>query len=114
MPDESKRVNQDEIEELLRQSQQASGEGGSTAGIAPPVDDIAAAVGSSVNNPGAINQSDIDSLLNQAQAALASAEEPLPELPPGVQPFEFKNLAGAAASKEPATLDLIRDVQLDL
>ena len=56
----------------------------------------------------------IDSLLNQAQAALAGIDEPLPSLPPGVTPFEFKNLAGTAALNDAAPLDLLRDVQLDL
>ena len=56
----------------------------------------------------------IDSLLNQAQEALAGIDEPLPPLPPGVTPFEFKNLAGAGAASDAAPLDLLRDVQLDL
>ena len=111
MPDESKRVNQDEIEELLRQAETS---GGVASPPTPPSDDFASVLGAGPQDPNAINQSDIDSLLVQAQAALASAEEPLAELPPGVRPFEFKNLAGSGAAREPAALDLIRDVQLDL
>jgi flagellar motor switch protein FliN/FliY len=60
------------------------------------------------------NAANIDSLLNQAQEALAGIDEPLPPLPPGVTPFEFKNLAGTSAVNDPAPLDLLRDVQLDL
>jgi flagellar motor switch protein FliN len=56
----------------------------------------------------------VDSLLDQAQAALAGIDEPAAPLPPGVKPFEFANLAGAAPVNEPASLDLLRDVQLDL
>ena len=56
----------------------------------------------------------VDSLLDQAQAALAGLDEPASSLPPGVTPFEFKNLSGAAAANVSASLDLLRDVQLDL
>jgi flagellar motor switch protein FliN/FliY len=52
--------------------------------------------------------------LDDAQSALASLEEPAAPLPPGVSPFEFKDLAGAAPANETAGLDLLRDVQLDL
>jgi len=63
---------------------------------------------------GAIDQGSIDALLNQAQSALASIDEPASALPAGVTPFEFKDLQGAAAANETASLDLLRDVQLDL
>jgi flagellar motor switch protein FliN/FliY len=66
--------------------------------------------------PGAaakVDQASIDALLNQAQQALSSMEEPAP-LPPGMKPFEFKSFEGASASNQPAPLDLLRDVQLDL
>jgi flagellar motor switch protein FliN/FliY len=63
---------------------------------------------------GAIEQSDVDALLNQAQEALSSLDEPASELPPGVRPFELKDLAGMPGSAEPSTLELVRDVELDL
>lgn len=63
---------------------------------------------------GAVEQSDVDALLNQAQEALSSIDEPAGQLPPGVQPFELKDLNGAAGASESATLDLVRDVELDL
>lgn len=63
---------------------------------------------------GAVDQGSIDALLNQAQSALSSIDEPAAALPPGVTPFEFKNLAGANAANESASLDMLRDVQLDL
>jgi flagellar motor switch protein FliN len=56
----------------------------------------------------------VDSLLDQAQAALAGIDEPAAPLPPGVTPFEFQNLAGPTPANEQASLDLLRDVQLDL
>ena len=64
--------------------------------------------------PAAVDQDTIDSLLNQAQAALSSLDEPVAQLPPGVTPFEFKNLAGTPPANQTASLDLLRDVQLDL
>jgi len=61
-----------------------------------------------------VNQDSIDSLLNEAQKALSSLDEPVAQLPPGITPFEFKNLAGMTPANETASLDLLRDVQLDL
>jgi flagellar motor switch protein FliN/FliY len=111
---DSEQVNQDEIEKLLRQSQQASESLAASPATAPVSGGAAAAVAPSSAESELVDQSDIDSLLNQAQAALSSLEERPAELPAGVQPFEFKDLAASAASNEPATLDLVRDVQLDL
>ena len=56
----------------------------------------------------------IESLLEQAQSHLASLDEPTAQLPPGAKPFELKDLFGAAPANEQASLDLLRDVQLDL
>jgi flagellar motor switch protein FliN/FliY len=61
-----------------------------------------------------VNPASVDSLLDQAQAALARIDEPAAPLPPGVKPFEYANLAGAKPVNERASLDLLRDVQLDL
>jgi flagellar motor switch protein FliN/FliY len=66
------------------------------------------------DTPSADDQSNIDSLLNQAQTALSSIDEPAATLPAGVKPFQFKDLAGTTAVNETASLDLLRDVQLDL
>jgi flagellar motor switch protein FliN/FliY len=56
----------------------------------------------------------IESLLNEAQSALSSLDEAAAPLPAGVKPFELKDLFGAAPANEQASLDLLRDVQLDL
>jgi flagellar motor switch protein FliN/FliY len=74
------------------------------AAPAPPADQAA----------GAVQQSDVDTLLNQAQEALSSLDESAAPLPPGVRPFELKDLAGLPGAAEAATLDLVRDVELDL
>jgi flagellar motor switch protein FliN/FliY len=94
MPDESKPTAQNE-DELLT--------------AAPPA-------GAGATATGAAHQVDpqrVESLLDDAQQALSALDPPAP-LPPGVQPFEFKDLAGTAAANEMASLDLLRDVQLDL
>jgi flagellar motor switch protein FliN len=60
-------------------------------------------------------QGDVEYLLRQAELALASVEDPI-GLPSGVniKPFQLKDFAGAPASKEVATLALVRDVELDV
>ncbi len=60
-----------------------------------------------------VSQTDLELLLSQAEAAIASIDEPT-ELPPGVAPFAFNDFGGTPASTESATLELVRDVQLDL
>src|SRR3954451_7751119 len=91
MADESHQVSQDEVEQMLAAA------GGGPAAAASSAD-----------------RSSVDSLLDQAQAHLASLDEASAALPPGVKPFELKDLFGAAPANEQASLDLLRDVQLDL
>jgi flagellar motor switch protein FliN/FliY len=76
-------------------------------------DEVARLLAEAQGDAGAVDQSSIDSLLNQAQSALSSIDEPT-QLPPGVSPFEFKDLNATSAANEAASLDLLRDVQLDL
>ncbi len=58
---------------------------------------------------------DIEFLLRQAEEALASVNNPVNPMPaPPVTPFKLQDFAGAPASTEAATLDLIRDVELNL
>jgi flagellar motor switch protein FliN/FliY len=87
-------------------------------GSAPPVKPPAPKPAPQTPHPRAdsgIAQSDLESLLHRAEEALASLDEKAAEpAPPGVTPFRFEDLAGTAASTESATLDLIRDVELDL
>ena len=59
-------------------------------------------------------QGDIELLLHQAERALASIDQPAGAAPHGVRPFELQNFSGAPPSSEVATLELIRDVELDL
>ena len=61
-----------------------------------------------------VNHGDMEFLLNQAEQALASVSGQSSETPPGFNAFEFKEFGGVTASTEIATLDLVRDVELDL
>jgi flagellar motor switch protein FliN/FliY len=60
-------------------------------------------------------QGDVEYLLRQAEMALASVDDPL-ALPAdlNIKPFQLKDFSGAPASKEVATLALVRDVELDV
>jgi flagellar motor switch protein FliN/FliY len=107
MADASEPMGQDEIEQLLRQSQ---GGAPSASGQAP-----ASASKSSAGAPASgVSQDDIELLLRKAEQALSSIDEPAGDLPPGVQSFRFADFSGAAANSESATLELMRDVELDL
>jgi flagellar motor switch protein FliN/FliY len=57
---------------------------------------------------------DVQFLLAQAQQAIASVEQPAEPNLAGLAPFELKDLAGAPATGEKATLELLKDVDLDL
>jgi flagellar motor switch protein FliN/FliY len=124
MADESDRVNPDDIEQLLRQA---------NAGDAAPVDQTdvdallasaqaTAAKPSAANRPAAgyegVSQDDIELLLNKAEEALASIDstgkEAMQALPVGMRTFEFEKFRGSSANSESATLELMRDVQLDM
>lgn len=143
-------LGQDEIERLLAEAQQASGEpappppsppteekqppgqtvakgatldqseldamlagASAEASQAPPEAPAGPAAGRSDSTSDTVSQNDIELLLSQAEQAIASIETPV-ELPPGVQPFQLDDFGGSPASTEAATLELVRDVQLDL
>jgi flagellar motor switch protein FliN/FliY len=119
----------DEIEALLKQNESGSSARSAAAGPAPPL----AASAPSAKRPtrafgasgqqtsggeprsGHIAQGDIDFLLNQAEQALASVQNPgHDDLAASAVPFRLTDFTGAAPTTENATLDLIRDVDLDL
>lgn len=110
--DGDKMLNQGDIEKLLGQ-----------AGKAPPASQAeqkqkpqqsASASGQFMAGEGDMPQEDLDYLLDQAQEALESIDSNEPELPQGVSAFRLEEFPGAPPSNESATLDLIRDVELDL
>jgi flagellar motor switch protein FliN len=127
MADESEQIGQNEIEELLR----AANKGAPAApvvkapaeemGLGPA--EIEALLGGGVataTRPAEtslseiISSNDIELLLKKAEDAIASIDQPSDHLPPGITPFSLPSFSGAAANSEAATLELVRDVQLDL
>jgi flagellar motor switch protein FliN/FliY len=107
--DASPALSQGDIEALLSAGQTA-------AAPRPP-----AATAAATNAPAAhdfdspLPAGDIELLLSHAERALASAQQsPATELPPGANPFKFDDFGGAPASTEAATIELLRDVELDL
>ncbi len=99
-------LGQDEIEALLKQGAAPKSKPASaTPPRATPTGDVRSSSG--------VAPADVDFLFDQAEQALASVASNQP-LPPGVAPFKLVDFAGASASSENATLDLLRDVELDL
>jgi flagellar motor switch protein FliN/FliY len=116
-------LGQDEIEALLKQNaaaqpDRASAGQGSVA-AAPAAARAARAANPSSSggdaSAGRIAQGDIDFLLSQAEQALASVQNPPRDASAdSAVPFRLADFAGASPTTENATLDLIRDVDLDL
>src|SRR4051794_40072687 len=135
MADESPSLKQGDIEELLRQAQMASGLVPDAAASQPsgaiPSNTAAAALQSSAaeavaaetaaatatlesprpasassTRPGQNIGDDVQFLLAQAEQAIASVEQPSESTLAGLAPFELKDLAGAPASGDKATLEL--------
>jgi flagellar motor switch protein FliN/FliY len=123
MAGESDIIGQAEIEALLQQAQNAS----QPAGSGPPGEQFSTAARESSRASTATREPERDSghktassasddiqfLLDQAEAAIASVNQPNPS-PAGLMPYPLTDLVGAPASQERATLDLLRDVELDL
>jgi flagellar motor switch protein FliN/FliY len=135
MADGSEQIGQDEIEELLRQAKSAgtatTGSSESPSSGRDSLADAEAEVGLTQNDIEALlqkealgggphsaassgAQSDIELLLNHAQAALDSVAAEHDALPAGVKSFSWADFSGTPPSSEAATLDLLRDVELNL
>src|SRR5690606_27740983 len=119
MSDGPEQITQDEIEALLRQTQGLSPpEPADTAARAGETSSGSSSRESGVSSPrpakleGASN--DIEFLLRQAEEALASVQSPSDATPPGAAPFHWREFSGTPASTEKATLELLRDVELEL
>lgn len=99
---ESQVLPQHEIEALLGQQARAA---------APPPPRPAAKAPAATSS--GVAPRDIELLLHQAEQALASIDAADPP-PPHVAPFRLEDFSGAPANAESATLELIRDVELEL
>ncbi len=104
-PDSDRVLGQDAIEQLLAQSQPAA----KKPSPAAPAKPAAAAI-----EREGIASGDIEYLLDQAEQALASVDRPRHDTPPGLSPLQLPELRGGSSGTAPATLELIRDVELDL
>ena len=123
MTGQPEKIGQEEMDNLLRAAQRQTGAptdvtGSDSAGSDPaaPLAEAPTAVRSSVVAPANENvqQSDIDALLQQAQNALDSVDQPQLSSKDVIEPFQFTSLSGAAASTGRASLELVRDVELNL
>ncbi len=102
-------LGQDEIEALMSGGTPASAPAAApTATEAPPSQAAPAAARAT----GAGN--DVELLLDRAQQAIESINDVGEPLPEGVQPFRLETFGGTPANADAATLELVRDVQLDL
>ena len=108
---------QDDIEKLLNSSAAPPAAVPATAPVAapaasPPAKKVAAAQQSREPD---IAAQDIEYLLAQAEKALESVNSGrLGEIPSGVSSYRLDEFSPATPSTETATLDLLRDVELDL
>ena len=100
-------LDQAEIEALLKQS----GTAAMAAAATPPPGPPASAADEDAST---VTQEDLEALLNQAEAAISSINQPTSDAPPGIAPFEFRQFSGSPPSPDAATVQLISDVQLDL
>ena len=108
--DDDKLLAQNDIEKLLSQSGKSEGESPPAAARPQPVQPPAAAAAAE-----AISQGDVEYLLNQAQEAIESISNGDSEPDPhGAAQFKLEQFSRTPASAEAATIDLIRDVDLDL
>jgi flagellar motor switch protein FliN/FliY len=111
-------VSEDEIEALLKQAGPAPMAAAAHEIPRPPEDPQsfqrggAKAVSSETSE--GLASPDVELLLRQAEQALASIDQPATSTPPGVKSFQLEEFSGSAASQEVATLELLRDVELDL
>jgi flagellar motor switch protein FliN/FliY len=98
-------LGQEEIESLIAGASSAT----ATAAGSPP--GARAGHGATSGKP----SNDVELLLDKAQAAIASLDDYDPDsLPEGVQPFRLESFGGSPANTETATIELVRDVQLDI
>jgi flagellar motor switch protein FliN/FliY len=117
---ESQTLRQEDIEALMKEARTAAGK---TAGSSPAsgVESLFQSAAARHDSPGGGESGeagppveDIELLLHQAERALASIDSPGGPMPSAAKPFKLEEFAGAPPSQENATLELLRDVELDL
>jgi flagellar motor switch protein FliN/FliY len=131
---EPAKLNTEEIEHLLREAQAAAGVVDPLVAAGPPADAASLAAGISSgterevgtavasrprsaageNPPSDLVGDDINYLLAQAEQAIASVDQPVDPAVSGISPFQLRDFSSAPASGEKATIELLRDVDLDV
>lgn len=105
-------LGQDEIEALMAGN--GPSPGGSAATQAAPAAYASSAAPATPYPRSGEPSNDVELLLDRAQAAIESLDRDEDPLPEGVQPFRLESFGGTPANTETATIELVRDVQLDL
>lgn len=122
MADEQEPLSQDDIEALLSGGAMGGGSPTDDNAAAPAANAPPAAAGTTPaasNKPAdaddsdALAPEDIELLFNQAEQALASVDKETPPAP-NATTFLLKDFASAPATTEAATIDLLRDVELNV
>jgi flagellar motor switch protein FliN/FliY len=132
---EPSKLNTDEIENLLREAQAAAGIADplAVAGTSQDVGRPAPAASRTAEHDGGIAVAnrpqlshagdthtadfvgdDISFLLSQAEQAIASVDQPVDPAVSGISPFQLRDFNSAPASGEKATIELLKDVDLDV
>jgi flagellar motor switch protein FliN/FliY len=113
-------MQQDEVHSLLRDGGAAPGEvqaTGAQAAVSSPAaasSDLPTMAPPQSTPSGAGSAGDdVQFLLDQADQALASVDETVGG-DEGLAPFQYKDFTGSPPSEDKATLDLLRDVELDV
>ncbi len=66
------------------------------------------------NNPQMIERDDAEGRLQQATETLGLIDRPSEHVPPGLEPFELRDLSGCPPSTDEASVDRMHDADLDL
>ena len=107
-------ASQDDIEKLLSEAARSGPGPASAAATATAVKSAPSATHAPTSAADIASQ-DIEYLLAQAEKALESVNSNnLGDIPSGVTSYRLEEFRPATASTEAATLDLVRDVELDL
>jgi len=108
-PEDDKVLAQDDIEELLSQTGTTTAQPGLDAAASTDAPDHF------LPGEGSVPERDVELLFDQAERALESIDAAgRPAHPADVRSFRLEEFSGAPASTETASLDLIRDVELDM
>ncbi len=106
-------IDQRELQTLLQSSGNATESAGASDTVVTSAPKASTAGGA---GPPATDRTsdDLDVLFQQATEALNSIDKPSDGMPSGLAPFELRDFSGTPASTEKASLDLLREIELDL